>query len=158
MFPIIHVSSVIYLSSHNAMPSNNSNNHTVSAPLEFNQRFFSNLAASGLRSPQSSRYGAGLLDVKPGFELQVRHQNKMRKVFLWRFPLNRFLAKTLRVNKNCYEKLLKNLSFGIDFNPPFDGHENFRRPYRGTLAVSPLFGKKQFMTCIHVMSPQKPLL
>ena len=51
--------------------------------------------------------GSGLLDVKPGFELQARHQNKIQKVFLWRFPLSRFLAKTLRVNKNCHEKLLK---------------------------------------------------
>ena len=29
------------------------------------------------------------------FEPQARHQNKIRKVFLRRFPLNRFLAKTL---------------------------------------------------------------
>ena len=44
-----------------------------------------------------------LLDEKPGFESQARHQNKIRKVFPWRFPLSRFLAKTLRVNKNCHE-------------------------------------------------------
>ena len=38
---------------------------------------------------------------------QARHQNEIRKVFLRRFPLNRFLAKTLRLNKNCHEKFLK---------------------------------------------------
>ena len=36
-----------------------------------------------------------LLDEKPGFKPQARHQNEIRKVFLRRFPL----AKTLRVNK-----------------------------------------------------------
>ena len=38
---------------------------------------------------------------------QARLQNKIRKVFLRRLPLSRFLAKTLRVNKNCHEKFLK---------------------------------------------------
>ena len=32
-------------------------------------------------------------------ESQARHQNEIRKVFLRRFPLSRFLAKTLRVNR-----------------------------------------------------------
>ena len=32
-----------------------------------------------------------------------------------RFPLSRFLAKTLGVIKNCHEKFLKNLSFGDDY-------------------------------------------
>ena len=31
--------------------------------------------------------------------LEVRHQVKIQKVFLWRFPLSRFLAEILRVNK-----------------------------------------------------------
>ena len=50
----------------------------------------------------------GLLDEKPGFESQARHQNKIRKVFLRRFPLSRFVAKTLRVNnKPAMKKVLK---------------------------------------------------
>ena len=52
-----------------------------------------------MKSPWSSRYCVGLLDEKPGFESQARHQNEVQKVFLRRFPLSRFLAKTLRVNK-----------------------------------------------------------
>ena len=52
---------------------------------------------------------------KPGFEPQPRHQNKIRKVFLRRFPLSRFLAKTLRVNKIAMKSFSKNLSFGVDF-------------------------------------------
>ena len=52
-----------------------------------------------LKPPWSSRQCVDLLDEKPGFEFQVRHQNKIRKVFLRRFPLSGFLAKTLRVNK-----------------------------------------------------------
>ena len=52
-----------------------------------------------LKSPCSSRQCVGLLDEKPGFEFQARHQNEVRKVNLWRFSLSRFLAKTLRVNK-----------------------------------------------------------
>ena len=48
------------------------------------------------KSPLSSRQCVGLLDEKPVFESQVRHQNEIRKVFLRRFPLSRFLAKTLR--------------------------------------------------------------
>ena len=54
-----------------------------------------------------NRNRVGLLDVRPGFEPQARQQNKIRKVFLRRFPPNRFLAKTLRVNKNCHEKFFK---------------------------------------------------
>ena len=38
------------------------------------------------------------LDLKPGFELQARQQNKIQKVFLRWFHLSRFLAKTLRIN------------------------------------------------------------
>ena len=49
----------------------------------------------------------GLVDEKPEFKSQARHQNEIRIVFLRRFPLSRFLAKTLRVNKNCHEKFLK---------------------------------------------------
>ena len=45
---------------------------------------------------------------------QARHQNEIRKVFLRRFPLSRFLAKSLRVNKIAM-KSFSNLSFGIDF-------------------------------------------
>ena len=57
----------------------------------------------------------GLLDEKPGFESQARHQNEIRKIFLRRFPLSRFLAKTLRVNKNAMKSFPKNFSFGFDF-------------------------------------------
>ena len=60
-----------------------------------------------LKSLLSSRQCVGLLDEKLGFELQARYQNRIRKIFLRRFPLNRFLAKTLRENKNCHEKFLK---------------------------------------------------
>ena len=45
------------------------------------------------KSSQSSRQCIGLFDVKPGFEPQARHQNKIQKVFLQRFSLSRFLAK-----------------------------------------------------------------
>ena len=40
-------------------------------------------------------------DLKPGFVFQIRHQNEIwkQKIFLRRFPLSRFLAKTLRVKK-----------------------------------------------------------
>ena len=62
-----------------------------------------------LKSPLSSRRSVGLLDVKPGFQLQASHQNETQKIFLRRFPLSRFLATTLRVNKNRNEKFLKNL-------------------------------------------------
>ena len=34
------------------------------------------------QSPKSSKYCVGLLDVKPVFELEARHQNKIQKVFL----------------------------------------------------------------------------
>ena len=51
-----------------------------------------------------------ILDEKPGFETQDRHQNKVRKVFLRRHPHSRFLAKTLRVMKS----FSRNLSFGVD--------------------------------------------
>ena len=37
-------------------------------------------------------------DIKPGFEPQASHQNKSQIQILRRFPLNRFLTKTLRVN------------------------------------------------------------
>ena len=57
----------------------------------------------------------GLLDEKSGFESQARHQNKIRKVFLRRFPLSRFQAKILRVNKIAMKSFSKNLSFGVDF-------------------------------------------
>ena len=49
------------------------------------------------QSSWSSRQCVGLLDIKPGFELQARHQNKIQKVFLRRFSLSRFVAKTLSV-------------------------------------------------------------
>ena len=62
-------------------------------------------------------YGCQLpVEEKPGFESQARHQNKIRKVFLRRYPLSRFLVKTLRVNKIAMKSFLKkNLSFGVDF-------------------------------------------
>ena len=71
--------------------------------------------------PWSSRQCVGLLDEKPGSESQGRHQNEIRKVFLRRFPLSRFLAKTLRINKIAIKSFSKNLSFGVDFklqDPP----------------------------------------
>ena len=52
---------------------------------------------------------------KPGFESQARHQNEIRKVFLRRFLLSRFLAKTRRVNKIAMKSFSKNLWFGVDF-------------------------------------------
>ena len=65
--------------------------------------------------PLSSTYCVGLLDEKPGCKSQARHQNEIRKVFLRRFPLSTFLAKTLRVNKIAMKSFSKNLSFGVDF-------------------------------------------
>ena len=46
---------------------------------------------------------------------QTLKQNMKKKIFLRRFPLSRFLTKTLSVNKNCHEKFFKNLSFGVEF-------------------------------------------
>ena len=57
-----------------------------------------------LKSPQFCRQGDCLLDLKLQFVSQVRHQNKIQKVFLRRFPFNRFLAKTLRVIKTAMKK------------------------------------------------------
>ena len=59
------------------------------------------------KSPSSSMQYVGLLGVKPGFEPQARHQNNMQKVFLRRFPLCRFQAQTLRVNKIAMKSFLK---------------------------------------------------
>ena len=67
------------------------------------------------KSPCSSRYCVGLLHEKSGFEPQTRHQNKIQKVIFRRFPLSRFLAKTLRVNKIAMKSFSKNLSFAVDF-------------------------------------------
>ena len=50
-----------------------------------------------LKSPQSSSQCVDLLDVKPEFIPQVKHQNESLQIFLWRLPLSRFLAKTLMV-------------------------------------------------------------
>ena len=48
----------------------------------------------------SNRLGlVGSVGEKPGFKPQARHQIKVRKLFLRRFLLSRFLSKTLRVNK-----------------------------------------------------------
>ena len=70
---------------------------------------------SYLKLPWFSRQCVGLLDIKPGFEPQARHQNKIQKVCLRRFPLSRFLAKTLRINKIAMNSFSQNLSFGVDF-------------------------------------------
>ena len=67
------------------------------------------------KSSWFSRQCVGLSDEKPGFESQARHQNEIRKEFLRRFPLSRFLAKTLRVNKIAMKSFSKNLSLGFDF-------------------------------------------
>ena len=67
------------------------------------------------QSPLSCSQYVGLLDEMPGFESQARHQNEIRKVFLRHFPLSRFLAKTLRVNKIAIKSFSKKLSFGVDF-------------------------------------------
>ena len=40
-----------------------------------------------------------LIRRKARFEPKFWHQNKIQKVFLLGFPIGRFLAKTLRVNK-----------------------------------------------------------
>ena len=50
-----------------------------------------------------------------GFEPHVRHQNKIQKTIFWRFPLSRFLAKTLRANKIVRKSFSKSLSIGVDF-------------------------------------------
>ena len=50
-----------------------------------------------------------LLDIKPGFQSQARHQNKIQKVFLRRLPLSIFLAKSPRVNKIVMKSFSKNL-------------------------------------------------
>ena len=49
------------------------------------------------------------------FETQAGHQNKIRKIFLRRFPLRRFLTKTLSVNKIAVKGFSKNLSVEVDF-------------------------------------------
>ena len=50
----------------------------------------------------------GLLDVKPAID------QTSKQVFLRRFPLSRFLAKTQRVIKIEMKCFSKNLSFGVD--------------------------------------------
>ena len=53
-----------------------------------------------------------LIDVKPGFEPQAKHQNKIQSVFL-----RRFLAKTLRINEiamKIFPKICRQ-SFSVDF-------------------------------------------
>ena len=57
----------------------------------------------------------GLVDARPEFKLQVRQQNENMKIFLLRLSFSRFLAKTLSVIKPAMKKLLKNLSFEVDF-------------------------------------------
>ena len=52
-----------------------------------------------MKSPCSCRQCVDLLDVKPVFEPQARHQYKIQKVFIRWFPLSRYLVKTLRINK-----------------------------------------------------------
>ena len=47
--------------------------------------------------------------------LASKRNMKNMKTFLQRFPVSRFLAQNLRVNTNCHEKFLKNLSFGVGF-------------------------------------------
>ena len=42
-------------------------------------------------------------------------KTKYKKVFLRRFPLSKFLAKTLRVNKIAMKSFSKNLLFGVAF-------------------------------------------
>ena len=108
---------------HNAMLHADTDNYTERTSLEFKQthyvpfiqpwsdftlvsflldspemfmRTFQKLVCI-MKSPWSSRQCVGLLDKKPGFDSQARHQNEIRKVFLRRFPLSRFLAKTLSV-------------------------------------------------------------
>ena len=42
-------------------------------------------------------------------------KRNMKKTFLRRLPLSRFLAKILRVDKIAMKSFSKNLSFGVDF-------------------------------------------
>ena len=87
------------------------------------QPLFSNLVSSFVCSIfafffllcwYTSRSHRGLLG-KPGFEPQARRKNQIQKVFLRRFSLSRFLAKSLRVNKIAMKGFSKKLSFGVDF-------------------------------------------
>ena len=73
--------------------------------------YFDNL----LKSPQSIKQGVDLFDEKPRFGPQDKHENKIQKIYLRRFPFSRFLTKTLRVNKVAMKKFLTNLSFEVDF-------------------------------------------
>ena len=50
---------------------------------------------------------------------KTKYENK---IFLRRFPLSRFLAKTQRVNKPAIKKFLKNF-FGFDSNLKRTQHE-----------------------------------
>ena len=50
------------------------------------------------------------------FKSLVRQQSEdIKKLFFARIPLNRFLAKALRVNKITMAKFLKHMSFKVDF-------------------------------------------
>ena len=49
------------------------------------------------------------------WKAQIRSQNENIKNISSTASLNRFIAKTMRVNKICMEKFLKNLSFAVDF-------------------------------------------
>ena len=65
--------------------------------------------ASGIKRSIKNSYCVGLLDIKPGFVSQVRYQNEifLQKIFLRRFSVNKFLAKTLRVNKPAIKKFFQ---------------------------------------------------
>ena len=66
-------------------------------------------------SSQSSRQYVGLLNVRPEFKPQIRHQNENMKIIRRRLSLIRFLAKTLRVNKidmiKASQKSIENSSY-----------------------------------------------
>ena len=65
----------------------------------------------------ASRYMYWLIRLTAGVQAlsQALKKNKIQKLFLRRFPLSRFLAKTLRENKIEMISFSKNLSFGVDF-------------------------------------------
>ena len=49
-------------------------------------------------------------------DIKTKYEKYEKKIFLWRFPLSRFLSKTQRVNKIAMKSFSKNLSFGVDLN------------------------------------------
>ena len=69
----------------------------------------------------------------------------MKKYFFQRVPLNRSLAKTLRIKQNCLEKFLKNLAFGVALKSELVQTDTVKQPI--VLCERPNVAWLKFMDC-----------